>query len=95
MDPTARGDMIADKVRQWYETNRESWWERRRTLFHEPDRSGVHADEFMLRLIGAVHKAEADVAALSSGPCDGCDGHECDNGCAYPGAAANSSGDRS
>jgi hypothetical protein len=67
MDPTARGDLIADKVRQWYEANRESWWERRRTLFHEPDRSGVHADEFMLRFIGAVHKAEDEVAAISSG----------------------------
>jgi hypothetical protein len=21
-------------------------------------------------------------------PCDGCDGHECDNGCAYPGAVS-------
>ena len=22
-------------------------------------------------------------------PCPGCDGHECDNGCAYPGALSN------
>jgi hypothetical protein len=27
-------------------------------------------------------------------PCDGCDGHECDNGCAYPGAVAVTSPDR-
>jgi hypothetical protein len=63
IDPTARGDMIADKVRQWYEANRESWWDRHSItgLGRSPDRSGVHADEFILRLISAVHKAEEDV----------------------------------
>ncbi len=62
MDPTARGDMIADKVRTWYEANRETWWDRHNILGfgHEPDRSGVHADEFMLRLIAAVHRAEEE-----------------------------------
>lgn len=62
MDPTSRGDLVAEKVREWYEAHRESWWDR-----HKPgifgastDRSGVHADEFMLRLIGAVHHAEKE-----------------------------------
>jgi len=57
MDPTARGDLIADKVRTWYEANRESWWDR-----HKPsaDRNGLHADEFMLRLINAVHRAHEE-----------------------------------
>lgn len=60
MDPTARGDQIASKVRSWYEANRESWWARHRPFAPSPDRDGTHADEFMLRLIGAVRKAEED-----------------------------------
>ena len=64
MDPTARGDEIATKVRRWYEANRETWWDR----YCGPgwpvgpgtDRSGAHADEFMLRFIQAVHDAEKD-----------------------------------
>lgn len=55
MDPTARGDMLADLVRQWYEANRESWWDRHRP---NADRYGAHADEFMIRLVNAVHSAE-------------------------------------
>jgi len=62
MDPTARGDMIADKVRQWYEANRESWWDRHKPgiVGADPDRSGVRADEFILRFISAVHRAEKE-----------------------------------
>lgn len=39
---------------------------------------------------GAQKCADAILAARRPRfkPCDGCDGHECDNGCAYPGAAA-------
>lgn len=64
MDPTARGDLIAEKVRAWYEANRETWWDRHKPgiVGAGPDRSGVHADEFMLRFIGAVHEAEAAVS---------------------------------
>jgi len=65
MDPTARGDAVADKVRAWYEANRESWWDRHCgpgwPFGPGTDRSGRHADEFMLRLIGAVHQAEAEI----------------------------------
>jgi hypothetical protein len=62
MDPTLRGDMIADKVRQWYEANRESWWDRHKPgiIGAGPDRSGEHADEFMLRFISAVYRAGAE-----------------------------------
>ncbi len=62
MDPTARGDMIADKVRQWYEANRETWWARHKPgiMGAGPDRAGVHADEFMLRLIQAVYRADRE-----------------------------------
>jgi len=60
MDPTARGDLIAAKVRRWYEANRESWWARHKLgiIGRSPDRDGLHADEFMLRFINAVHEAE-------------------------------------
>jgi hypothetical protein len=63
MDPTARGDMIADKVRRWYEANRESWWDRHKPgiIGAAPDRSGAHSDEFMLRFINAVHQADREV----------------------------------
>jgi hypothetical protein len=60
IDPTARGDMIAEKVRAWYEANRESWWDRHRP---NADRKGWHADEFILGLIGAVHDAEKEVGS--------------------------------
>jgi hypothetical protein len=51
VDPTARGDYLAELVRAWYEANRESWWDR-----HKPsaDRKGTHADHFALRLIDTV-----------------------------------------
>ena len=61
MDPTSRGDEVADKVREWYEANRETWWDRHRIIGRSTDRSGSHADEFMLRLIQAVHDAEFKV----------------------------------
>lgn len=51
MDPTARGDCIADDVRHWYEANRETWWQRRK-------RRGDVADEFMLGLINEVRRVE-------------------------------------
>jgi hypothetical protein len=62
IDPTSRGDIIADKVRVWYEANRESWWDRHKPgiIGSGPDRDGSHADEFMLRLISAVYRAERE-----------------------------------
>jgi len=62
-DPTARGDEIATRVRVWYEANRESWWDRHCgpgwPVGPGTDRSGAHADEFILRLVQAVHDAES------------------------------------
>ncbi len=54
LDPTSAGDMRAALMRRWYEHNRESWWERHKPgIFGAgPDRSGVHADEWMLRMMG-------------------------------------------
>jgi hypothetical protein len=57
MDPTARGDLIASIVRSWYERNRESWWDRNKPI--GADRSGEHADEFMLAFIAKVREIDA------------------------------------
>lgn len=62
MDPTARCDLIAAKVREWYEANRESWWQRHRPqIFSYCDNSGITADNFALGLVEAVRRAEAEV----------------------------------
>ncbi len=55
--------MIAERVRTWYEIHRESWWDRHKPGIWgaKPDRSGVHADEFILGLIAAVREATAAV----------------------------------
>jgi hypothetical protein len=53
LDPTTRGDVMAEKVRAWYEANRESWWDRHRPA---ADRKGVHADNFALRLLSYVER---------------------------------------
>lgn len=53
MDQTARGDAIADIVRQWYEANRETWWQR----FTRPQDC---ADDFMLGLIHEVNRIQRD-----------------------------------
>lgn len=60
-EPTARADDIADAVRQWYERHRETWWDRHWPLGAGPDRSGVHADEFMLRLISVVNAVNSGI----------------------------------
>jgi hypothetical protein len=59
MDPTSRGDMEAAIIREWYERNRETWWNRIWPFGAGPDRTGLHADEFMLRFIGEVHRVRA------------------------------------
>lgn len=56
-DPASRGNEIAAYVRQWYEANRESWWDR---LGPRADRRGHHADEFMTRLVNEVTRVRAD-----------------------------------
>lgn len=55
--------MLAEKVRTWYEANRESWWDRHRP---RAERKGECADNFMIRLIGAVYEAEIEIAKLEA-----------------------------
>jgi hypothetical protein len=45
-------------MRQWYEANRESWFDRHQInpLGRATDRSGVHADEFMLGLMNEARR---------------------------------------
>jgi hypothetical protein len=65
-EPTARADQIAYYMRFWYETNRESWFDRHaigmiltgHALGATPDRDGAHADEFMLSLISEVNRIQ-------------------------------------
>lgn len=61
LDPTARGDMVAERLRRWYEAHRESWWDRHRFIGAAPDRAGVHADEFMLGFIIELGRIEAEI----------------------------------
>ena len=50
--------MHADLMRQWYEANRETFLDRHWPFTASPDRDGVHADEYMLRLISAVYETD-------------------------------------
>lgn len=61
-EPTSRGDQVAEYVRGWYEENRETWWDRHRFTpwRSSPDRSGEHADEFMLRFISEVGRVQGE-----------------------------------
>lgn len=56
-DPTAQADAIAERVRVWYETNRESWWTR---LWSRAARRGIVADNFMLELVAEVRRIVKD-----------------------------------
>lgn len=47
LDPTTRGDLIAEKMRDYYEAHRETWWQRRKR------RVGL-ADNLMLGLLNLV-----------------------------------------
>jgi hypothetical protein len=57
LDPTSAGDEMADYLRRWYEINRETWWDRHRP---SADRKGIHADNFILRLIGEVSRIQGE-----------------------------------
>jgi hypothetical protein len=59
-DPTAVADSIADKMREYYEANRETWWYRFR-------RRTDTADDLMLGLMQVYNReikewAERDIA---------------------------------
>jgi hypothetical protein len=58
-EPTAAADQAAIYLRRWYEGHRESWWDRHCgpgwPVGPGTDRSGAHADEFMLDLLNEVY----------------------------------------
>jgi hypothetical protein len=54
IDPTTRGDLIAEKMREFYEANRETWWERRKKRF------GL-ADNLMLGLLNVATQASREI----------------------------------
>lgn len=55
-DPTADGDAAAEYLRRWYETNRETWWDRyKRQPLNNP-----WADNLMLGLINEVGRIERE-----------------------------------
>lgn len=60
-EPTADGDISAAWLRQWYEANRESWWDRHRP---SADRNGVHADEWMLAFMEQFDRLQNARAAF-------------------------------
>lgn len=63
MDPTSRGDIIAEQVRSWYEANRESWFDRHWPFGTNRKNGSETADNFMLRFISAVYKADEETPA--------------------------------
>ncbi len=68
-EPTSRGDEIAGYVRSWYEINRETWSARHQLnpFGAATDRSGVHADEFMLSFINEVFRVSAEAERQTKG----------------------------
>ena len=58
LDPTSRGDEIADYVRQWYEAHRETWWDRHWPGGINRKHGSALADEFMLGFINEVSRVQ-------------------------------------
>lgn len=54
LDPTTRGDLIAERMREYYEANRETWWQRRRRRY------GL-ADNLMLGLMMVAENAAREL----------------------------------
>jgi hypothetical protein len=59
-EPTADGDAVADYVRQWYERNRESWWDRCRLSRNQQLLNAGCADSFILSLISEVARVQSE-----------------------------------
>ena len=68
-EPTADFDSTASYVRRWYEAHRESWFDRHQInpLSAAPDRSGVHADEFMLGFLNEVYRVDEECKRQTDG----------------------------
>lgn len=64
-DPTARADEIAARMREWYEANRESWWQRQMPVHLGGNLNmwRLASDDFMLRFVAQVQKVTDEVNA--------------------------------
>ena len=58
MEPTARGDYIAEKMREYYEANREGWWERFWRRVSHGAHSPATADDLMIGVWNAGVQAK-------------------------------------
>ena len=66
-EPTADGDSEAMYLREWYEANRETWWQR-----HGPYAIGLssdRADDFMMMLGQQAAVIAAERAKYARPPC--------------------------
>jgi hypothetical protein len=55
-EPTADGDIAADFLRQWYEANRETWFDRHWPFGWNRKHGSEVADNFMLEFIAQVQR---------------------------------------
>jgi hypothetical protein len=55
-EPTADGDIAADFIRQWYEANRETWFDRHMPFGTNRKHGCDTADNFILELISQVNR---------------------------------------
>jgi hypothetical protein len=57
-EPTARADVAAEIVRQWYDKNHETWWQRHAPVFLGGTYVEGWADNFILELMAVVRQAD-------------------------------------
>ena len=57
-EPTADGDIMADWLRQWYEANRESWFDRHWPFGINRRHGSALADEWMLGFIQQFNRVQ-------------------------------------
>ncbi len=57
-ESTADGDIAAGFMRQWYEANRESWFDRHLPFGTNRKHGSALANEWMLQFIGQYHRLQ-------------------------------------
>jgi hypothetical protein len=57
-EPTADGDIAADWLRQWYEANRESWFDRHWPFGVNRKHGSALADEWMLSFMQQFYRLQ-------------------------------------
>lgn len=60
LDPTMMGDWKAERLRDWYEHNREGFWDRYRQAWR------WSSDDFMLGLLAEARRIEDEAAAIDA-----------------------------